>query len=188
VPPVVPPGRMRGQEQPILRVAPELTLRPWSPTDASVVRVAFADPDIRHWHMRELATDDEADSWITGWRERWNAETDGSWAITVVATGQVLGQTALRGVSLEFGHGQITYWVLPAFRGEGVATRAVSAVGGWAIDDLGLHRLEIHHSAANALSCRVAEKAGFALEGTMLSALLHTDGWHDMHVHALLAG
>lgn len=35
---------------------------------------------------------------------------------------------------------------------------------------------------------RVAEKAGFALEGTMLSALIHTDGWHDMHVHALLAG
>ena len=77
--------------------------------------------------MRELVTDDEARSWITEWRERWNAETDGSWAITA-ATGQVLGQTALRGVSLEFGRGQ------------------------------------------------------------MLSELLHTDGWHDLHVHAFLAG
>jgi [ribosomal protein S5]-alanine N-acetyltransferase len=178
---------MRGQEQPVLRVAPDLDLRPWSPTDASAVRAAFADPDIRHWHMRELVSDDEARSWITGWRERWNAETDGSWAITA-ATGQVLGQTALRDVSLEFGRGQITYWVLPDFRGEGVATRAVSRVRGWAIDDLGLHRLEIHHSEANPPSCRVAEKAGFALEGTMLSELLHTDGWHDMHVHVSLAG
>jgi RimJ/RimL family protein N-acetyltransferase len=179
---------MRGQEQPIIRVAPDLILRPWSPMDASAVRAAFADPEIRHWHMRELVSDDEAHSWIAGWRERWNAETDGSWAITSATTGQVLGQAALRDVNLEFGHGQITYWVLPDFRGEGVATRAVSHIGGWATRDLGLHRLEIHHSAANASSCRVAEKAGFALEATMLSALLHTDGWHDMHVHTLVAG
>jgi ribosomal-protein-alanine N-acetyltransferase len=39
------------------------------------------------------------------------------------------------------------------------------------------------HSVANPGSCRVAEKVGFALEGTMWSALLHEDGWHDMHVH-----
>jgi RimJ/RimL family protein N-acetyltransferase len=38
----------------------------------------------------------------------------------------------------------------------------------------------------NAESCQVALKAGFALEGTARSALLHTDGWHDMHVHARL--
>jgi RimJ/RimL family protein N-acetyltransferase len=155
--------------------------------DASVVRAAFADPDIRRWYMRELVSDDEAYSWITGWRNRWNAETDGSWAITTATTGQVLGQTALRGVNLEFGQGQITYWVMPDFRGEGVATQAVSGLRGWAIDDLGLHRLEILHSVANAPTCRVAEKAGFALEGTMLSALLHMDGWHDMHVCALVA-
>jgi RimJ/RimL family protein N-acetyltransferase len=36
---------------------------------------------------------------------------------------------------------------------------------------------------ANTASCRVAGKAGFRLEGTLRSALLHTDGWHDMHLH-----
>jgi hypothetical protein len=51
---------MRGQEQPTIHGAPDLILRPWSPMDASVVRAAFADPDIRHWHMRELVSDDEA--------------------------------------------------------------------------------------------------------------------------------
>ncbi|MEW2435901.1 GNAT family protein [Streptomyces caniferus] len=37
---------------------------------------------------------------------------------------------------------------------------------------------------ANPASCRVATKAGFRLEGTMRSALLHADGWHDEHLHA----
>ncbi len=87
-------------------------------------------------------------------------------------------------MNLEFGHGHITYWTLPAFRGAGTATNAGAAAARWALEDLGLHRLEIHHSTQNETSCRVAERAGFELEGAMRSALLHEDGWHDMHVHA----
>lgn len=40
------------------------------------------------------------------------------------------------------------------------------------------------HSTLNPASCRVAEKAGFALEGTRREAALHADGHHDMHLHA----
>ena len=40
---------------------------------------------------------------------------------------------------------------------------------------------------ANPASCRVAVKAGFREEGVRRGAALHADGWHDMHVHALLA-
>ena len=40
-----------------------------------------------------------------------------------------------------------------------------------------------HVLTAGALGSRVAEKTGFALEGTRRSSLLHDDGWHDMHLH-----
>jgi ribosomal-protein-alanine N-acetyltransferase len=40
---------------------------------------------------------------------------------------------------------------------------------------------------ANVASCRVAASAGFWEEGLRRGAALHADGWHDMHVHALLA-
>jgi RimJ/RimL family protein N-acetyltransferase len=53
----------------------------------------------------------------------------------------------------------------------------------WAFETLGLHRLALQHSVHNTASCRVAEKAGFAVEGTLRSAARHQDGWHDMHVH-----
>jgi hypothetical protein len=35
---------------------------------------------------------------------------------------------------------------------------------------------------------RVAEKCGFALEGTMRDFQLLDDGWHDLHLHARVAG
>ena len=184
IPPVVPIGRMRDGEQPILDPSPAIRLRPWSDSDADALVDAFHDPDIRHWHMRELASRDEASEWIESWAVRWNAETDAGWAVVYAGTGELRGQVALRSVNLEFGHGHITYWTLPPFRGAGTAKIAAAAVARWALEDLGLHRLEIHHSTQNAASCRVAERAGFELEGVVRSALLHEDGWHDMHVHA----
>jgi RimJ/RimL family protein N-acetyltransferase len=72
--------------------------------------------------------------------------------------------------------------------GPGVATRATAELARWALDGLELHRLELMHSIANPPSCRVADKAGFTLEGTLRSALLHPDGWHDLHLHARLRG
>ena len=53
-------------------------------------------------------------------------------------------------------------------------------------EHVGLHRIELHHATGNAASCRVADKAGYALEGTMRQRTLHADGWHDMHLHARL--
>ncbi|MET9455633.1 GNAT family protein [Streptomyces canus] len=66
-------------------------------------------------------------------------------------------------VNVDRGHAEIAYRVLP------VPTD-------WALHDLGLHRLTLCHAVADDASCRVAEKAGFRLEGTMRHALLHADG------------
>jgi ribosomal-protein-alanine N-acetyltransferase len=57
----------------------------------------------------------------------------------------------------------------------------------WAFDVAGFHRIAVEHSTANPASCRVAAKAGFHEEGIRRGAALHANGWHDMHVHALLA-
>ncbi|WP_328994873.1 GNAT family N-acetyltransferase [Kribbella sp. NBC_01245] len=90
-------------------------------------------------------------------------------------------------IDLKGGSAEIVYWVLPALRGAGVVVEATKRVTRWALDDLGLHRLRLCHSVANPASCRVAAKTGYVLEGTMRSALLHADGWHDQHLHALIS-
>ncbi|MFE7462706.1 GNAT family N-acetyltransferase [Streptomyces sp. NPDC057499] len=72
----------------------------------------------------------------------------------------------------------------PEARGRDVCSWAVARVASWAPEEAGSNRLELGHSTVNVASCRIAEKTGFALEGVRRQALLHADGWHDMHLHS----
>lgn len=186
--PVVPAGRMAEHHQPSLETQASLLLRPWSLADARPLVDAFADPDIRRWHVNVVDDEDEARRWIEIWGERWQAETDASWAVVDDGNGELLGRVALRRIDLQNGEAECSYWVLPPARRRGVAAGATERMVAWAVDELGLHRLTIVHSVANTPSCGVAVKVGFPLEGTMASAQLLTDGWHDTHLHAKVSG
>jgi RimJ/RimL family protein N-acetyltransferase len=183
VSPVVAAGRLARLKQPVL-AGDGFVLRPWRAEDTPVVAAAYQDPGIQLWHARSLSLE-EAAAWVAHWPGRWRAETGAGWA---VADDEVLGQISLRTVELAEGLAEISYWVLPAARGRQLAARALRVLSGWAFDVVGLHRIEVQHSTRNAASCRVAERAGYPVEGTKRSQALHADGWHDMHLHARLAG
>jgi RimJ/RimL family protein N-acetyltransferase len=181
--PAVPPGRLAQLAQPVLDLT-DMALRPWQSSDVSAVAAAYSDPDIQHWHARSM-TEAESRVWIDSWPVRWAEESGAGWAIADEAG--LLGQISLRRLSLSDGIAEVSYWVVPAARGRRVATRALSALTAWAFARLDLHRLEVNHSTMNSASCRVAENAGFAMEGTKRGEALHPDGWHDMHLHARLS-
>ncbi|MDJ0345401.1 GNAT family N-acetyltransferase [Streptomyces sp. H10-C2] len=178
--PILPAGSLSETEQPVLQ-AGDLLLRPWEEADTDALLAAFGDPAIQRWGVRSVESPAEAQRMIASYNEAWRRETAAHWAITGP---EVMGRAALRVIDLAEGSAEIAYWVTPEARGRGAAVRAAVAVSGWALDDLGLHRIDLQHSVANGPSCRVAVKAGFAYEGTKRSALLHADGWHDMHLHA----
>jgi RimJ/RimL family protein N-acetyltransferase len=179
----VPAGRLRDLGQPTLSVG-ELTLRPWCLADVTAVVSAYSDPAIQRWHVRSM-NEAEARDWVGSWADRWTAETGASWA--VVRDGDVVGRTGFQAIRLEAGSAHAAYWTVPAARGADVAARALRAASTWMISTGGLHRLELDHSVENPPSCRVATKAGYVFEGTRRRQGLHADGWHDMHLHALLA-
>ncbi|MEV0122931.1 GNAT family N-acetyltransferase [Streptomyces sp. NPDC050703] len=185
---VAAPGTLAHREQPVLPVPGGLVLRPWRLTDAPSVYDAFQDPVLQRWHARVADSESEARGWIEEWRAAWAGERDAHWAIADAETDVLAGRIALRLIVLADGQAEIAYWTVPAARGRGVAPRAVETLSRWAFDEVGLHRLELTHATANEASCRVAEKSGFTAEGTKRSAVLHEDGWHDMHLHARIAG
>lgn len=182
--PVVSVGTMSSRVQPGLSLD-ELQLRPWELDDVPVLVAAYNDPAIQRWHARSM-TEAEAVDQVGAWNAGWASETAGHWAVTTA--GEVVGRMAVRTIDLVEGLGTIGYWVAPAGRGRGIAPRTLRAVSAWALRDLGLHRIELEHSTVNTASCRVAVKAGYLLESTKRSSALHTDGWHDMHLHVLLSG
>ncbi|CAM5488633.1 acetyltransferase [Streptomyces avidinii] len=187
IPAVVPSGRMAALAQPSYALPCGKRLRPWEPYDAPALVAAYADPDIRHWNRPDPLTEDRAVTRIARWRERWQTERAAVWAVAPAGGGVAVGLIGLADLDLRGGSGEIMYWLLPAGRGTGATAEGVAAVTRWAFEDLGLHRLRITHSVSNPASCRVATKAGYPLEGTLRGALLHTDGWHDEHLHARLS-
>lgn len=175
---------MSAHQQPSLQ-AGDLSIRPWSAADAPAVVRAYEDPDIQRWHVRTMEPD-EALAWTASWAGLWDAETAAGWAVADSHDDALLGRMVLHKIDLTQGVSEVAYWVVPAARGRGVASRSLEAVTRWAFDHMGLHRIQLDHSTKNPASCRVALKAGFHAEGTLRSQLRHADGWHDMHVHALL--
>jgi len=184
--PALPADVLSRRRQPTL-AADGLRLRPWQPRDAEAVLHAFAEADIQRWHLRRIDTQAEAVEWIENWPARWQANTDASWAVTRPEDDSVLGCASLRTLLPFAATAQVSYWTIPAARRQGVAARATRAVTAWGFVGLGLHRVYLIHSVANAASCPVAGRAGFQFEGTLRGYLMHADGWHDVHLHARLA-
>lgn len=180
-------GSIASQEQPSLAAGGTVTLRRWEAEDHQALSAAFADGEIQRWHLLRIDSPIEAKEWIAETRAGWRSETVATWAIAVGDRSDAVGRISLYLHDLRNGLGEVSYWVAPQARGAGLATCALVAVAEWAFDELGMHRVEVAHSIANLSSCRVAIKAGFNAEGTRASALLHDDGWHDMHVHRRIA-
>jgi [ribosomal protein S5]-alanine N-acetyltransferase len=184
VDPALTPGTLCRLAQPRLDLGAGLVARPWRSADVAFLRRTFQDPDIQQWHARRLDTDDEAHEWLAQWPQRWEQETDASWAIAPTGTDEAVGQVGFRTIRLDEARAQISYWVAPEARGRGAATRAAVAVTNWAMMVVGLQRVGLAHAVKNLASCRVADRARFTYEGTLRRNGLHADGWHDMHMHA----
>ncbi|MHB1089135.1 MAG: GNAT family N-acetyltransferase [Acidimicrobiales bacterium] len=181
--PVLAPGALNGRVQPTLRVDDRFVLRPWLAKDAPALLAAYAERDIQHWNLRTLDAA-ESEQLIESWSEGWRNETAAQWAIARTTDGLAIGRIGLRTIDLSAGEAEVSYWVASHARRAGAASLALVTLSEWALEDLGLHRLELGHSVHNRASCGVATNAHFVVEGTLKSALLHLDGWHDIHWHA----
>jgi RimJ/RimL family protein N-acetyltransferase len=79
----------------------------------------------------------------------------------------------------------IAYSVFPAYRGQGVAPRAVRLVVDWAFCDLGLRELRLEIDPGNIASLKVAHKCGFEPAGRALSGELGGPGSSGKLVFAI---
>jgi ribosomal-protein-alanine N-acetyltransferase len=88
--------------------------------------------------------------------------------LALEAGGRFAGSLGLKlGVDVERVSAEIGYWVAEPYWGRGLATAALLAGTKWAFETFPLTRIFAVPFARNAASCRVLEKAGYVLEGTM---------------------
>lgn len=111
----------------------------------------------------------------------------GPYQVAIVEQGNLVGSVGLQLRKHETGY--VGYWCAAEARGQGTTTRAVRLVCGYALDELGLERLELTTDAENYASQRVAEKVGFRREGVLRSHLRMPHGLRrDSALYSLLPG
>ncbi|MDT7538129.1 MAG: hypothetical protein QOI82_1714 [Actinomycetota bacterium] len=151
-----------------------LLLRAWEPKDAAAVLAACSDPLVQRWTSGGLPSPYTADNARQYVEElaptAWAKDTAYPFAVTDRDTGEVLSNVALRRTGLH-DNWDVGYWSTPTGRGRGTTTEAVAALCRWGFGGLGAARIEWYARVGNFASRRVAEKAGFTIEGTLRSGL-----------------
>ncbi len=103
-----------------------------------------------------------------------------SLSLSIWFENSLVGQITMGGIVMGALRGaHIGYWVDKRYANRGITTQAVQMLTEYGFEELGLHRIEINLRPENAASRRVAEKAGYHLEGER-PRFLHIDGqWRD---------
>jgi RimJ/RimL family protein N-acetyltransferase len=173
--------------------SPGLLLRPWTEQDIPAMVAAYRDPVMRHWLRHPVTTTQEAQRIIeVRWADR-RAGTGFSFAVLRVdadsVPGDLVGGISIRRLDRDATSGEVGYWVTAPSRGQGIASRALNAACEWVFGlprDRPLEQLELIHAVGNHASCRVADKAGFALTAVLPPLL--PDFPNDGHLHIRPAG
>ena len=187
----VPAARRGGAELPALLLS--------APTGADVERIAgiCQDPDIQEWTTVPRGyTRADAEDFVTGTVVKgWRSGAELTWAVREERPGGavLVGMTGLSG--RVGGVWEIGYWLDPAARGRGTASRAARALVEAAFDPDGplraaalRWRCDIHDGVPNWASWRVARGLGFRREGRVRSLLVNDGVLRDGWIGTLLPG
>lgn len=163
--------------EPVEIAAGRLQLRPYGRADVPRLVEACQDPEtIRYTNLPSPYTTLDAEDMLVGLRRVWAEETGAHFGVFDATDGDLLGDVALVRLDLPRGNAEIGFWTAPWARGLGVATRATQAVARWTFAELAVGRLEWLADVDNVASRRVAERAGFTLEGVLRDRIRRRDG------------
>jgi len=169
-----------------------VVLRPFQMADARPMYQAARESlgQLRTWMTwcRPDYSLADAEAFVADCEAAWEKGAHYSFAIVEKDTDAMLGSIGLNQINLAHRCGNVGYWIRDSAVGRGVATTASRLVARFALQELGLSRLEFLIAAGNIASQRVAQKAGARFEGLLRNRLRLNGSFHDAALYALVAG
>lgn len=168
-----------------------VALRGWRAEDVPERLMAFAHPSVVRFSWpppRPYTEEDAHDFYVFQELARASGEELHFALVRPDDPSALLGGGSLHEIDRAAGRAAVGYWLSPAARGRGVATRATLLMARWAFSELNLGRLELTCAPDNRASQAVARRAGFRQEARLRSHLAFKDGRRDTLVFGLLAG
>ncbi len=136
---------------------------------------------------KEHRTVEDSEASVRRARARFVAREDLMLLLLHKGTETLVGSSGLHRIDWNVPKFEIGYWCRTRFAGQGYVTEAVRGISAFAFEALGARRLEIRCDSRNLPSARVAERAGFRLEGELRNNELDTSGHlRDTRVYAMI--
>ena len=126
------------------------------------------------------------DGWVEQWLARFDGEHRLAWAV-LDESGDFVGYAVTGPVDREDLEVELGYAIAPQARGRGIATETLRRLTRWAFDE-GMQRVVAVISVDNPASSRVAERAGYTLEGVLRSLHVVDGRRGDMQSWSILPG
>lgn len=103
-------------------------------------------------------------------------------------TGEFIASSGLHRIDWSVPKFEIGYWIDTRYSGKGYITEAVQGISQFAFNELKARRLEIRCDSKNENSRKVAERAGFTLEGILKNNALSAmdKGLRDTCIYAIV--
>jgi RimJ/RimL family protein N-acetyltransferase/ADP-ribose pyrophosphatase YjhB (NUDIX family) len=181
---------MSDDQAPTFGPQPELTdgvvvLRPWRDEDIEPTRLGH-DEEIARWFGLEEVVPSHARhaAAVERWRRSY-ADNRSTVNFVVDFEGVPVGNVEVR--TKGAGIGELFWTLYSGHRGQGLASRAVALLVNYAIEELGLTRVEAYVNPANQRSMRVATRAGLRREGLLRGRETLFGEKHDSVLFARLA-
>lgn len=164
-----------------------IVVRRWMERDIDDSIVACADPEVVRWIPRIPTPYREQDAreFLEHTEKGWEEGTAFSFAITERTSRRTVGSI---GVTVNGAIGEVGYLVFADYRRRGIGERALKLVSRWALEELGIGRLQLTTMIGNVASARLAEKVGFRREGVLRAWIDNRGTPADMVMHSLLPG
>ena len=115
------------------------------------------------------------------------ADENEVFAFAITADGKAVGSIgAFRQGNIHSRSAELGYYIGEDYWGKGITTQAVRQICAYVFENSDMIRIYAEPFAHNAASCRVLEKAGFQLEGTLRSNAVKNGKVLDMKLYSLL--
>lgn len=88
----------------------------------------------------------------------------------------LIGSSGMHEIDWSVPKVELGYWIRTPYQGNGYVTEAVGEITRYALEDLGMNRVEIRMGSTNMKSRAVPERLGFTFEGTLRNDDRHMDG------------
>lgn len=163
------------------------SIRKWRLEDAEALAEAISNPNIQN-NLRDGLpypyTEEDGREFIL---EMLGADEKNTFAFAIIYDGKAIGSIGVfRQSNIHSRTAELGYYIAEKYWGRGIMTDAVKQICAHVFTNSDIIRIFAEPFSNNAASCRVLEKAGFQLEGTLRRNAVKNGKVLDMKMYALI--